>query len=87
MSGDTRRKQALTYPCRWLYKIIGRDRESLQQAIAKSIGRGKGKVTFSNISNKGNYIALNVELTVYSEQERDKIYHSLKSDPAVKIVI
>ncbi len=86
MSRDAGKKQQIVYPCKWLYKVIGRDRNDLQQAIDKAAGP-RSKVTFSNISKKGNYIALNVELKVTSEQQRDRIYQNLKTDPAVIMVI
>jgi len=77
----------ITYPRQWLFKIIGADRASLEDAVAKIIGTDGVTMSFSNISSQGAYIAFNVEAEVSSREYRDEIYQRLKSHPAVKAVL
>ena len=80
-------KAKLNYPCQWLYKVIGTDNEQLRQAIMGIIGNMPCEINFSNSSSSGNYLCLNLEITVQSEEERNSIYLALKSHPHVKIVL
>jgi putative lipoic acid-binding regulatory protein len=77
----------ITFPRQWLFKIIGSDRASLEDAVAQIIGTDGVTMSFSNISSQGAYIAFNVETEVSSREHRDGIYQQLKSHPAVKAVL
>jgi putative lipoic acid-binding regulatory protein len=52
------RKPILEYPCRWLYKVIGDDREALQRAAQEIIGRQPCAISWSNRSRTGKYHCL-----------------------------
>ena len=80
-------KAELNYPCQWLYKVIGTDNEQLRQAIMGIIRNMPCEINFSNSSSSGNYLCLNLEITVQSEEERNSIYLALKSHPHVKMVL
>ena len=77
----------LTYPCEWLYKVIGADKEQLQQAIHQVIQDTSCTITPSNSSKTGKYHCLNLEITVRNEEERNHIYTALKEHPDVKVVL
>jgi putative lipoic acid-binding regulatory protein len=77
----------LVYPCEWLYKVIGPDKEQLYQAITHVIKDSSCSITHSNSSNTGKYHCLNLEVTVQNEEERNLIYEALKEHPQVKIVL
>ena len=77
----------LIYPCQWLYKVIGADREQLQQAITHIIQDSSCSITPSKSSKTGKYHSLNLEITVRNQEERDLIYRALKEHPHVKIVL
>lgn len=81
-------KGKIQYPCLWLYKVIGADRDKLEKALNKSVypNQDNIKMEFSNISKKGNYLAFNVEIQVANEQQRDLIYSKLKKHPDIKAV-
>ncbi|MBU1085992.1 MAG: DUF493 domain-containing protein [Candidatus Omnitrophica bacterium] len=82
-------KGKIQYPCLWLYKIIGVDRDKVENALMKILtnDQDKIKMSFSNISKKGKYLAFNVELKVENEQARDLIYTKLKKNPDIKAVL
>ena len=77
----------LVYPCEWLYKVIGPDREQLHQAITHVIKESSCSITPSNSSKTGKYHCLNLEITVQNEEERNLIYEALKEHPDVKVVL
>jgi putative lipoic acid-binding regulatory protein len=77
----------LVYPCEWLYKVIGSDKEQLRQAITHVIKDSSCSITPSNSSKTGKYHCLNLEITVQNEEERNLIYEALKEHPQVKLVL
>ena len=80
-------KVKLDYPCQWLYKVIGTDKEQLRHAIKEVINTIPCEINPSNSSSSGKYLCLNLEITVQSEEERNSIYQGLKDHPNIKIVL
>lgn len=76
-----------TYPCKWLYKVIGSSGETVREAAAEALAGYEYTVTFSNISKLGNYNAFNVEVNVACQEQRDDIYTKLKAHPGIKVVM
>ena len=81
------RYAVIRYPCEWLYKVIGMDRNKLHQALVDIVSEESCKISFSNDSSSGKYLCLNLEVTVRSEEERNTIYLALKAHPQIKIVL
>ncbi|MBD3246046.1 MAG: DUF493 family protein [Candidatus Omnitrophica bacterium] len=77
----------IEYPCEWGYKIIGAEDAALKAAAQEILGEKDYEISFSNISRNGNYIALEVTTRVIDEPERNRIYLSFHSHPAVLRVI
>ena len=84
---DIEQKAIIHYPCRWLYKVIGTDREKLRQNLEALLQDCSYSVTFSNASATEKYHCLNVEVMVENEAKRLAIYEALKAEPSVKIVL
>jgi len=84
---DTNCKVQIDYPCHWLYKVIGFDRDKLHQALLEIVNDDSCTISPSNSSRTGKYHCLNFEVTVKNEKERNSIYLALKSHPQVKIVL
>lgn len=80
-------KAQLQYPCLWLYKVIGMDREKLYQALEEIVDVDSYTISPSNSSRTGKYHCLNLEMTVVNEEERNRIYLALEGHPQVKIVL
>ncbi|HNY51372.1 MAG TPA: DUF493 domain-containing protein [Smithella sp.] len=87
MNEDKERKLNLTYPCVWIYKIIGQNREEMNSAVHEIICDRSFSIIFSRISENAKYHSLNVEVTVESESHRQAIYEALQSHRAIKIVL
>ena len=77
----------ITYPCSWLYKIIGEDQELLRLAAEAAIAGEACSISVSNSSKTGKYHCLNVELLVHTEKQRNSIFALLKKHPHIKMVL
>ena len=77
----------IKYPCQWLYKVIGMDRNKLHQALKDIVSEDSCNISLSNSSSSGKYLCLNLEVTVRNEEERNTIYLALKAHPQIKIVL
>ena len=80
-------KLKLTYPCPWVYKIIGPNADEMRRAVAEIIRDRPCKISVSRSSSSEKYHCLNVELSVESESHRTALYEELKKNPAVKLVL
>ena len=87
MTDEKKQKLQLGYPCSWVYKIIGPDKDQMQIAVVEIIRDCKYKISPSRSSETAKYQCLNVELTVESEFQRTALYKALKAHPAVKMVL
>lgn len=77
----------ISYPCQWLYKVIGCDREKMHRALLAIIGEGACQISLSRTSGSGRYHCLNLEVTVRSEEERNSLYTAIKAHPEVRLVL
>lgn len=80
-------KPKITYPCPWIYKVIGRDRELVQGAITEVLAGRCHTVTPSRSSKGGAYHCLNVEVTVENESCRLDLYERLRTHESVVTVL
>ena len=80
-------KLHLSYPCQWVYKVIGSGQEQVRSAIDEVVEGHDYSVTYSNTSRTGKYCCLNVEMIVDSEQIRTEIYSALVSHPIIRLVL
>lgn len=80
-------KPDISYPCNWLYKVIGTNEEALRQAIQVVCGQKNPQVSRSHTSSGGKYCSLNVELQVENEKIRLAYYKNLANHAAVKVVL
>jgi len=80
-------KARIEYPCRWVYKIFGKDQEVLRTAIAAIMPCGEYALSLSNSSRNNHYCCMNLELTVMSDEDRLEIYGALNANPDILIVL
>jgi uncharacterized protein len=85
--GKSQERPEIEYPCIWVYKVIGEDCSLLKDIIVSACSPLPVKISHSNTSSKGKYHSLDAELEVPTEEVRLKVYETLKSCPAVKIIL
>ncbi|WP_295737598.1 DUF493 domain-containing protein [uncultured Helicobacter sp.] len=79
-------KPNITYPCKWEYRIIGKDEKKLRELIFEIMPR-EYEVKFGKNSAQGHYVSLYVEVEVLSEKERNEIFATLQKSQEVKMVL
>jgi putative lipoic acid-binding regulatory protein len=79
-------KTGIEYPCEWVYKVIGNDKESVHNAIASIIQDNEFHINDSNTSKTGKYLSFDVTIMVSDEAYRNKIYQALKGHDDIKFV-
>ena len=79
-------KISIDYPCEWVYKIIGSDKESVHNAIANIIQDSEYQINDSNTSKTRKYISFDVKVVVGDEAYRNKIYQAFKEHDDIKFV-
>jgi putative lipoic acid-binding regulatory protein len=77
---------SIDYPCEWIYKVIGSDKESVHNAIAGIIQDSEFHINDSNTSKTGKYLSFNVTVMVGDEAYRNKIYQAFKGHDDIKFV-
>ncbi len=77
---------SIDYPCEWIYKVIGSDKESVHNAIASIIQDSEYHINDSNTSKTGKYLSFDVKVMVGDEAYRNKIYQALKKHNDIKFV-
>lgn len=80
-------KPEIRYPCLWTYKVIGRDRDRVLEAIDEVMQQRPCEVHYSRSSSKGKYHSFSLEITLYSDNQRLSIYEALMRHPAIRIVL
>jgi putative lipoic acid-binding regulatory protein len=77
---------SIDYPCEWIYKVIGSNKEFVHNAIASIIQDSEYHISDSNTSKTGKYQSFNVTVTVGDEAYRNKIYQAFKKHDDIKFV-
>ncbi len=79
-------ESSIDYPCEWIYKVIGSDKESVHNAIASIIQDSEYHINDSNTSKTGKYLSFDVKVMVGDEAYRNKIYQAFKEHSDIKFV-
>lgn len=82
-----KQKVELEYPCSWTYKLIGFDQELIRRAVQEIVQDRDCDISFSRSSRTGKYHCLNLQITVYSEEDRSQNHLALKKHPAITMVL
>jgi uncharacterized protein len=80
-------RPAITYPCEWIYKIIGTDEVSMRLAVDSIIQPETFEIHGSHTSRTGKYISLEVRLVVFTEEERHRYFQGLGRHKDIRIVL
>jgi putative lipoic acid-binding regulatory protein len=71
---NTKNKPDITYPTKWGFKVIGKDKDRVQKAVKEILGNKKHSCKFSNVSKNGKFTSFSAECVVDSQEERDALY-------------
>ena len=76
----------ITYPCPWVYQVIGRVETTLRVAIGQVLPAERCAIRPGNTSRTGKYVSLHVEIEVRSEVERTAFFEGLRGHPDTVMV-
>lgn len=71
---NTKKKPKIEYPAKWGFKVLGKDKEKIEDAIKEVMGEKSHRYHFSKVSKNGKFSSFHVECTVDNQQERDALY-------------
>lgn len=80
-------KPEIGYPCIWQYKVIGREQQRIEQAIAEICSPVPVKITYSHSSSSGKYHSYNAEIEVQDDESRLALYRALHDHPDIQVVL
>lgn len=81
------RRPEIVYPTPWTYTLVGADQATLFAATEVVLGVQVHEKRLSRTSSKGNYVSIEVVVTVVDEAQRLELYHALHRHPDVKYVL
>lgn len=90
LDGETPERPDITYPTKWGFKLIGRDKEALLKCIKeimKEVGEKEHLCSLGNASRTGKFHSYNASCTVDTEEERNKIFKYFETHDDVDMVI
>ena len=84
---DQKLGDIIEYPCNWVYKVIGSNFKKVNSAVSEVLTGKKYTSKKSNMSSKGAYISVSVEIIVENEDIRDSIFNALKMHKDIRMVL
>lgn len=84
---DSDKKVEIEYPCEWKYKVIGENKEKIEDAVKSIMGERPHSLAFSKSSNKGSYHSYELCTLVHNEDDRTEIFRQLKKHNNLKMVL
>jgi uncharacterized protein len=80
-------KLELEYPCKWEYKLIGKEEEGIKK-MALVIAEGRAfSLNISNKSSSGKFVSVTLEVLVYNDDERVYIYEELRKSKHILYIL
>ncbi len=77
----------IEYPCNWQYKLIGKNETKVKEVIDELLSHKSIILSKSKVSKKKKYTSFNLEVNVENEEERDRIFQSLKVHNEIVMVL
>ncbi|MCC7327915.1 MAG: DUF493 domain-containing protein [Burkholderiales bacterium] len=85
------RKSALTFPCVFPIKIMGRTRDGFAQAVSDVVCRHAADFDPAALemrtSKEGNWMSVTATVNAKSREQLDDLYRELVAHPMVKMVL
>ena len=87
LDDKTQEKPQIDYPTQWGFKLIGRDKDALHQAIREVMGEKEHLCHLGNTSKTGKFHSYNASCVVEHEAERDQIFKAFQDHDDIEMVI
>jgi uncharacterized protein len=80
-------KLELEYPCKWEYKLIGKEEEGIKKTAVDIAGTKPFSLNISNKSSSGKFVSITLEVLVHNDDERVYIYESLRKSKHILYIL
>ncbi len=80
-------KLELNYPCKWIYKVIGKNDQDIKIAVKEILDQREYVLKLSNSSKKGKFKSFTLELLVHNEDDRKMLYDILCNHDNINMVL
>lgn len=84
-------ESAIEFPCQFPIKMMGRDtpefRDTARRLIENHVGALDEDSIKTNVSGKGNFVAVTVTVTATSQQQLDDIYRDVSGHDDVLMAL
>ena len=80
-------KLELNYPCKWIYKIIGKNNQDIKKAVKEILDQREYVLKRSKSSKKGKFKSFTLELLVHNEDDRKMLYDILYNNDNINMVL
>ena len=80
-------KPTIDYPTQWGFKIIGRDRKALRNAIKEVMGDKEHLCHSGHSSKTGKFHTYNATCTVKTKTERDQLFKAFADHNDIEMVL
>jgi len=80
-------KLELEYPCVWKYKIVCQKDKNGNKICKEVFEDREHRVTKSNISKNGKFQSYNIEIEVFSDEDRTGFHKLLGEHQHIKMVL
>jgi putative lipoic acid-binding regulatory protein len=87
LDDKSQEKPQIDYPTQWGFKLIGRNKEALHQAIKEVMGDKEHLCHLGNASRTGKFHTYNASCTVEDETERNRLFKAFADHGDVEMVI
>jgi len=80
-------KLNLDYPCKWTYKVIGKNEEDIKNAVKATLSEREYSLKISHSSKKGKFLSFTLDLLVHNEDDRKTLYDVLCKHDKINMVL
>jgi len=81
------KKVEIEYPCRWEYRLVGRDEFGIKEYAKRLAGEKPHSLGDSNKSSSGKFSSIIFEVLVYNEDERVYFYEELRKNSDILYIL
>ena len=82
-----KKEEKLTYPRKWEFMVVGRDKEKIENAIKEVLKDKEHSFEFSKVSKNKKFNSYKARCEVKNQEERDKFYKDFNDHQDIDFVL
>ncbi len=81
------KKLKLDYPCKWEYRLVGKDEDEIKSVATRFAGEKPYTLNSSNKSSSGKFVSVIFEVLIFNDEERLYFFEELKKQKEIMYVL